>query len=603
MKQNKMKPWTYFICLLLLSAACTRDAAVAEEEAEPASIAASLPMYKLALSDLSAFSNPPTAWKLGGSAMAATEKTGDLQLTAGTGVLLGTANEISTEMQHGDLEMQLEFLLPKEGQARLLLQNKYGIHLQDTWQQEDKRSGMILGATAAENAVPAVNASRAPGLWQRLHFYFQAPRFDENGNKQSNAKMLYLKLNDYTLFTDQALAGPSEGLGGSAEVATGPFILKALSGAVAFRNIEYKAYTLDSLALKNIQFKLYKGNWDRLPQFDTVAVVESGEQSTLNVERESPSDKYGMTFSAQLEVPVTGDYLFETQIDDGGDLSIDGALVVHNDGEPGIGTERALVTLTAGTHAFDLSYYQDVWGKKLAIYYEGPSIRRQRLGLVEKTGPARTRKMLVINPKAGPELIRSFVHHKGVKRNFPISVGSPTGVHFTYDLEEGTLLQAWRGEFADVTDMWVGRGHGQVLVPGNASVEVSAGVPVAQLSGLTADWPADIPTSFLIEGYDIDAAGYPVFRYRADEVLFTDHILPTPDGNIERTVKIVEGAAKPNQYMRLAAGHIEALESGWYRIDGHYYIDAEGAEIGGPDKDQLLVPLTGKSSVQYTLIW
>lgn len=598
-----MKPWTYFICLLLLLAACKRDTAVAEEEVETTSIAASLPMGELALTDLSAFATPTSDWKLSGDVMASTEKNDDLQSTDGNGVLLGTAGEIATEMQHGDLEMQLEFLLPKEGQARLLLQAKYGIHLQDTWQQEDKSCGMILGSTAAENKTAPVNASRAPGLWQQLNFYFQAPRFDADGNKLSNAKFLYVKLNDYPLFQEQELEGPSDGLNAGGEAATGPLVLKALSGAVAFRNIKYKAYTLDSLGLKNIKFKLYKGNWDHLPQFDTVAVAESGEQSDLNIERETQSDKYGMTFTAQLEVPVAGEYLFETQIDDGGDLSIDGALLVHNDGEPGIGTERALITLTAGTHALDMSYYQDVWGKKLAIYYEGPSIRRQSLGLVEKTGPTRTRKKLVINPTEGPELIRSFVHHKGIKRNFPISVGSPTGVHFTYDLEEGTLLQTWRGEFADVTDMWVGRGHGQVLVPGNASMQVSAGVPVAQLNGLTADWPAEIPATFLIEGYDIDADGYPVFRYRADEVLFTDHILPTPDGNIERTVSIAEGAAKSNQYMRLAAGSIEALESGWYRIDGQYYIDVEGAEIGGADKDQLLVPLAGKSTVQYTLIW
>jgi hypothetical protein len=106
-----------------------------------------------------------------------------------------------------------------------------------------------------------------------------------------------------------------------------------------------------------------------------------------------------------------------------------------------------------------------------------------------------------------------------------------------------------------------------------------------------------------MEGYDIDADGYPVFRYRSDEVVFTDHIIPTPDGNIERTLSVVEGEAKSNQYMRLAEGKIEALESGWYRIDGQYYIDAEGAEIGGADKDQLIVPLAGKSSVMYTLIW
>ncbi|MBX2871094.1 MAG: DUF1080 domain-containing protein [Saprospiraceae bacterium] len=596
------------ICLVLLLGACDRDASLEEEETEKTTVPTTLAKQDFPLDNLSSFSSASDAWAIAGNAFASIT-TSDFSVEEGTGALVctngaNTLTPISTQMEHGDLEMDLEFLLPKNGQGQLWLQGRYAIQLEDTWGGESRRCGMLVGSTSAEDRLAPVNASRAPGLWQHLSLYFEAARFDSDGKKISDAKLHYLRLNGYTLLENVDLTAPSAGASATDEVAEAPFVFASQSGAVAFRNIHYKAYTLDQLQVSNIQYKLYQGDWDRLPNLDTMTVSSSGTKEDFDVEMEGYVDKYAMSFSAQLEVPVAGEYLFETRIDDGGDLFIDGELLIHNDGEPGMGTERNLITLTEGSHTIDLSYYQDVWGKRLLVFYEGPSIKRQSLGAKETAeGPRRGPKKMVVNPTDGPELIRSFVNHKGEKRNFPISVGSPLGVHFTFDLEEGTLLHAWRGAFADVTNMWVGRGHSQLLIPGNASAQVSTGVSVAELASTSGTWPSGLPEGYSIDGYDLDADGYPIFKYQFEGMQFSDQVLPTSEGNIERTITVAGGTPQASHYARLATGQIEALESGWFRIDGEYYIDVDEATVGGTNNELLLVPLEGKESVTYHLIW
>ncbi len=51
-----------------------------------------------------------------------------------------------------------------------------------------------------------------------------------------------------------------------------------------------------------------------------------------------------------------------------------------------------------------------------------------------------------------------------------VSVGSPSNLHYTYDLEKGTVLQVWRGEFLDATPMWHDRGDGSSRPRGSVTL-------------------------------------------------------------------------------------------------------------------------------------
>src|SRR5690606_39702282 len=58
-------------------------------------------------------------------------------------------------------------------------------------------------------------------------------------------------------------------------------------------------------------------------------------------------------------------------------------------------------------------------------------------------------------------VLRSFMDLPGGHRvTHAISIGSNQGLHYTYDLDHGALVQMWRGEFLNATPMWHQRGDG-----------------------------------------------------------------------------------------------------------------------------------------------
>jgi hypothetical protein len=67
------------------------------------------------------------------------------------------------------------------------------------------------GQQGYDGHAPRQNASRAPGLWQHMKISFQAPRFDGQGKKISNAKIIYVWLNGVLIQDNVELAGPTRG--------------------------------------------------------------------------------------------------------------------------------------------------------------------------------------------------------------------------------------------------------------------------------------------------------------------------------------------------------------------------------------------------------
>ena len=60
---------------------------------------------------------------------------------------------------------------------------------------------------------------------------------------------------------------------------------------------------------------------------------------------------------------------------------------------------------------------------------------------------------------------------------------------YTMDLNRAALLQTWRGQFADVTEMWYERGEPQLLETAGLTVPVSGQSSYAVLASNAAAWP------------------------------------------------------------------------------------------------------------------
>jgi hypothetical protein len=588
---------------VLCCVACKKDVPVEEEETKTVihSIPEKLPLSAISLQDLSAF-QPNTDWQVAGDAYANWEIAQQLKIADGTGILLtnkANATPLTFNLAHGDLEMTLEFLLPINGNAQLLLQGIYPILLTDSW--NNTNTAQFCGALP--QITPSVNACKAPGLWQTLNLLFRAPTFDAAGKKIKEAQFDYVILNGMTIHKNVTLKSDEAG------TAIANLLLKSTT-PVAFRNIQTKRFFKDQVTLENITYKKYIGTWDYIPNFQLLTPVAEDKVTLITglEQLAGQTDHFGFVFEGELNIPKEGTYLFETQIDDGGDLYIDDQLIIHNQGEPGLGTERALVNLTAGKHSFKLTYYEEVWFAWISIWVEGPEIEKQPLASLAlgENNREKEPKLLEIRPKDAPEMVRAFIQYGDEKRTHTIAVGDPLGVHYAYDLNEGAIINAWKGRFADVTEMWVGRGESQLLKPLNAKIEPSAGISTAQLASEKAGWIAYVPDGFKPLGYSMNAKEQPVFEYQLDGLMWRDNIEPF-ENKLRRTLEYSSQEAKGYWHKLASASSIMLLENGWYNIGGAYYIDYKGKDKpiirttkGG---QEMIVPIALNQPMVYELIW
>ena len=75
-----------------------------------------------------------------------------------------------------------------------------------------------------------------------MRVWFQAPQFNAAGKKTGDAKVLRLMLNGIPVQEAVELPGGTTGHADIKEAARNPLILRANSGAVAFRNLLLKTF-------------------------------------------------------------------------------------------------------------------------------------------------------------------------------------------------------------------------------------------------------------------------------------------------------------------------------------------------------------------------
>jgi len=178
-------------------------------------------------------------------------------ITPGEGVIVNGLKQKSTdpvtEREFGDVQLHVEFCIPKHSNSGVYLMGRYEIQVYDSYGVEkDKYPGIECGGiygrwingTNVEGHSPNVNASKPPGEWQSFDITFRAPRFNENGKKITNAKMVKIVHNGTVIHENVELTGPTRGAMADNEKPTGPLRLQGDHGPVAFRNITAKEIKL-----------------------------------------------------------------------------------------------------------------------------------------------------------------------------------------------------------------------------------------------------------------------------------------------------------------------------------------------------------------------
>jgi hypothetical protein len=217
-----------------------------------------MPQQQIPLNDLSAFKSPTANWSIAGSVMADFVKPDVMTKKDGQGILVnipkGKSQDIFTNMEHGDIDLSVDVMIPRGSNSGIYLQGRYEIQLLDSWGKKALTSGDLgavyerwdetrpAGHFGFDGVAPRINVSRAPGLWQNIRIQFQAPKFDASGNKIADARVVRIVLNGVTVIENAVLQAPTRGSAFAKEAAMGPLRLQGDHGPVAFKNFRYSTH-------------------------------------------------------------------------------------------------------------------------------------------------------------------------------------------------------------------------------------------------------------------------------------------------------------------------------------------------------------------------
>lgn len=572
----------------------------------------------LPLQDLTFFKTPGASWSVASAVKADLSKPGALLITPGTGILVNNPAknngvDLYTNMEHGDADLELEYLLAKGSNSGIYLQGRYEMQLMDSWGVTTPRAGdnggmyqrwddsKPEGQKGFEGTAPRQNVTKAPGLWQKLKISFQAPRFNAGGQKIENARIVRAELNGVVIHENVELTGPTRGSVSATESATGPLRIQGDHGAIAFRNIKITPFGKARPELTNISYTVYKGRY-----YDTLNISKMPPEAkgplgnlTAGALANLPN-QYFINYTGTLKVTEPGVYNIGAIAPGGnGQVKVDGNIV---------GRQRG-VNLTAGDHPIEILYskIQDWSNRALALSISGPGIRDFVIGDIVTEG-SNADPIMVDAPSN--TMLRSFMDIPGGQRVVhAISVGSPQQVHYTYDLDKGNLVQVWRGGFLDATPMWYSRGDGSSRPRGTVQRFGQPQFALAKLPTADAAWVMDtVGSGYTPKGYKINRQDEPAFMYTLYGAQVTDAVRALNSGDgIEREINVQNGQGL---YLRLAeSNNIEMAGNGWYVLDDQsYYIrldDAGGAAAtirnGANGRKELVVPVQTK--LRYSILF
>lgn len=551
---------------------------------------------------------------------------------AGTGILLNMNDDVKktnllTVLEHGDIELELEVMMPKGSNSGVYMQGRYEVQLLDSWGVKNPGFGDIGGIYRNwENEkgkiymgkAPLSNPAKAPGLWQKMKISFRAPRFNATGQKTENARFIYVELNGVRIHDNVEVPLPTGGPVENNEKPVGPLMIQGDHGPVAFRNIKYTLLKEAEVSLSNIQFQAWYGDFKLFSDFTALKPAAAGAISELTCEVLENENAYGTSYKGTITVSENASYRFTLAYTGGARLIINNQQLVNQPSGDNAGMREAVITLQAGSYPFEIYNFKNAsWlAPRLGLFVQTGSTPKALHAFNSFPPDDQPVSPILINAGSEPKLLRAFLDFKGdykQRLTHTIGVGDPSGTHYVYDLKAGNLVCVWHGDFVDATPMWHDRGDGSFR-PMGATQYLFTNQPLAFLATETSAFPVikredeTKEGAYRGKGYEIETAtGRPIFKYTYQGMEVEDRIYPDQQGRIIHDVKIKNRGAKPGLYYKLAEGKsIQQAPNGAYAIDDKsYYIRiTNGAtpkvrDVNG--MQELYIPVD--DSFSYSIVW
>ena len=503
---------------------------------------------------------------------------------------------------HQDLTVKLSYRLGEEAEAALVVQSLHKVSLND----------LSVAGIAPDQAVVIT-----PNIWYDLELVYVT------GKGANPALISELYLNGNQIHYGRELPGDQAGAGGLIlEVNGGEVDIVGLrtaptagigsrigpAGEVILNVplLEYKAYQLDA---PNKNFN----DWDRQP--DKRGYIKRVHNAAVK----PGSPNYAVSYTGSLNIPKGGAYEFRGWGPGKMMMYLDDKVLVDHGGEPHWETKEKH-DLEAGDYTFRVEYFYSGGWDRIDLGYTYEDQEERFLNTMEESRLIATpglNEPLAIAADERPYILRSFAYfpapkayEDATKRTHVVSVGEGQGPHYSVDLQTGALLQVWRGGFADVQDMWIGRGEPQVMRPLGQAVAFD-GRPQWSDSPERV-WP-DLPEEpdtddFRHIAYELDDQGRPTFYYDTGEASVSDQLIPDGDGLLR---ELTYSAGGGDGYTLVAsAAKITELAPGEYELRGpgmtlkiNSY-DGEGLFLQrGGGVERLIAHMEPAGHLRYRLDW
>lgn len=354
----------------------------------------------------------------------------------------------------------------------------------------------------------------------------------------------------------------------------------------------------------DLNYKLYMGDWNRLPDFAALKPHREGglPERKIDIKLEGMSEHFAVQFSGTLEAPVEGEYQFALASDDGSQLFVDGKALITSDGiHPSSAVASGKVKLTAGPHAVRLDYFEAAGQEEIYLGWSGPNFSETPLSQwihPSRSGAEPNAEGPAVGIPVAPANGEAVIYRNFIEGSSPrgIAVGYPNGVNICFDAGQMSHVLLWRGAFIDAKQHWTDRGAGQTRPLGFDVVRpVPEGQGMALLADAAAAWPAreERAAGIRFLGYRLDKKRFPAFRYRLGAATVEEYYEPAGeyakgDGRITRILKFK--GAEPNLYLRAATGAMTPHDGGWRHADGFAVTVSGGAAVFRNGNELLVKP-------------
>ena len=374
--------------------------------------------------------------------------------------------------------------------------------------------------------------------------------------------------------------------------------------------------------LKELAYKLYLGDWTKLPDFTALKPHREGPvpDGRMSINLEGMSEHFGVRWDGKLEAPADGIYLFTLASDDGSRLFVDDKAIIDNDGiHPSSDLRTGRIKLSKGPHAFRVDYFEQTGEEQIYVGWAGSKFSETALTKWihpsrQDGGEVRVEEQRNRGIPLGPENGEAVIYRNFINGVSPrgIAVGYPNGVNICFDADQMSHELMWRGAFIDARQHWSDRGGGQTAPLGFDEVRIGGdGQGMAVLTDEKSPWPPrqERASGLQFLGYRLDAKRFPTFRYRMGDLNVEEHYEPagdykTANESVTRVLKFT-GTPPAGLFIRAATGGMRKEGDLWLN-GGRISVRVGGGEGILRNNNELIVRPAfnnGTAEVRIGLAW